>query len=182
MEASIRKATLVDRSRIADLIAASARGLSREDYTDQQIESALETGVFGVDTQLIADGTYYLAEIDGRLIGCGGWSRRKTLFGGDRFARREAEGLDPRSEPAKIRAFFVHPEWSRRGIGRRILERCELEARAHGFRSLEMMATLPGVRLYRTLGFAEDERVEYEMDDGVRIEIVRMRKSLDEPS
>lgn len=178
---ALRRATLDDRPAIAELIAVSARGLGRGDYTDRQIESAIETGVFGVDTDLIRDGTYFVVEAEGRLIGCGGWSRRKTLFGGDRFARREAEELDPRSDPAKIRAFFVHPEWSRRGIGRRILERCEREAGAHGFRSLEMMATLPGVRLYRALGYVEDERVEYEMDDGVRIEIVPMRKSLSEP-
>jgi GNAT superfamily N-acetyltransferase len=176
----LRKATLDDRPAIAGLIAESARGLGREDYTERQIESAIETGVFGVDTDLILDGTYFVVEAEGRLIGCGGWSRRKTLFGGDRFARREAEELDPRSEPAKIRAFFVHPEWSRRGIGRRILERCESEAQAHGFRSLEMMATLPGVRLYRALGYAEGERVEYAMDDGVAIELVPMRKFLEE--
>lgn len=176
-----RTATLEDRPAIAELIAASARGLGREDYTDRQIESAIETGVFGVDTELILDGTFFVVEAGGRLIGCGGWSRRRTLFGGDRFARREAEELDPRSEPAKIRAFFVHPEWSRRGIGRRILARCESEALAHGFRSLEMMATLPGVRLYRALGYVEEGRVQYEMDDGVRIELVPMRKALAEP-
>ena len=174
-----RKATLADRPAIADLIAESARGLGRADYTERQIESAIETGVFGVDTDLIRDGTYFVVESEGVLIGCGGWSRRKTLFGGDRFAGRVAEELDPRTEPAKIRAFFVHPEWSRRGIGRRILERCESEARAHGFRSLEMMATLPGVRLYRELGYAEGERVRYAMDDGVVIELVPMRKDLD---
>ena len=174
-----RKATLADRPAIADLIAESARGLGRADYTERQIESAIETGVFGVDTDLIRDGTYFVVESEDRLIGCGGWSRRRTLFGGDRFAGRVAEELDPRSEPAKIRAFFVHPEWSRRGIGRRILERCESEARAHGFRSLEMMATLPGVRLYRELGYAAGERVQYAMDDGVVIELVPMRKDLD---
>lgn len=177
LEPAMRKATLDDRQAITDLIAASARGLSRDDYTDRQIESALETGVFGVDTDLIVDGTYFVTEVDGRLIGCGGWSRRRTLFGGDRFAEREAEELDPRNEPAKIRAFFVHPTWSRRGIGKRILERCESDARAHGFRSLELMATLPGRKLYQALGYIEEERVLYKMDDGVPIELVRMSKS-----
>lgn len=176
---ALRRATLEDRPAIAGLIAVSARGLGRGDYTDRQIESAIETGVFGVDSDLIRDGTYFVVESEEMLVGCGGWSRRKTLFGGDRFAGRVAEELDPRTDPAKIRAFFVHPEWSRRGIGRRILERCESEARAQGFRSLEMMATLPGVRLYRALGYAEGERVEYEMDDGVRIGIVPMRKTLE---
>ena len=181
MDWLIRVATLDDRPELEQLIAASARGLSRGDYRDEQIESALATGVFGVDTDLIRDGTYFVVESDGRLIGCGGWSRRKTLFGGDRFAGRQAEELDPRTEPAKIRAFFVHPDWSRRGIGRRILERCELEARADGFRSVEMMATLPGVKLYRALGYIAGDPVLYEMDDGVRIEILPMRKSLDDP-
>ena len=175
---ALRTATLDDRLAIADLIAESARGLGRPDYSQRQIESALETGVFGVDTDLIRDGTYFVVESERRLVGCGGWSRRKTLFGGDRFAGRAAEELDPNTEPAKIRAFFVHPEWSRRGIGRRILARCESEARAHGFRSLELMATLPGVRLYRELGYTEGERVRYAMDDGVVIELVPMRKDL----
>ena len=169
-------AMLDDRPAIAEVIAASARGLSRDDYTEEQIESAIGTGVFGVDTQLIVDGTYYVAEIDGRMIGCGGWSRRRTLFGGDRFANRETEELDPGRDPAKIRAFFVHPEWSRRGIGKAILERCESDARAHGFRSLELMATLPGRRLYEAEGYVAEEETLYRMDDGVRIELVRMRK------
>ncbi|HJR53877.1 MAG TPA: GNAT family N-acetyltransferase [Gemmatimonadota bacterium] len=176
MDAVIRKATLDDRPVLADLIARSARGLSRGDYTGEQIESALGTGVFGVDSALIVDGTYFVAEAGGGIVGCGGWSRRRTLFGGDRFAEREAEELDPRSEPARIRAFFVDPKWSRRGIGKRILERCESDARAHGFRSAELMATLPGEKLYGALGYGVVERAEYEMDDGVMIALVRMRK------
>jgi GNAT superfamily N-acetyltransferase len=174
----LREATLADRPALAGLIAGSARGLSRDDYTDAQVESALATGVFGVDSALIADGTYFVAEMEGRIVGCGGWSRRRTLFGGDRFAGREAEELDPRSEPARIRAFFVDPEWSRRGIGRTILERCESDARARGFRSAELMATLPGEKLYRALGYEVLERVDYAMEDGVTIELVRMRKEL----
>ena len=179
MEGVIRKATAEDRPAIVDLIAKSARRLCGEDYSETQIESALETGVFGVDSTLIDDGTYFAFEIEGRLVGCGGWSKRRTLFGGDGFTRRDAEMLDPRAEPAKIRAFFVHPDWARRGIGRRILERCESEALAQGFHSLEMMATLPGVRMYRALGYDVGEGVQYEMDDGVSIEFVRMSKSLD---
>lgn len=128
MEILLRKATLDDRPAIAELIAVSARGLSQGDYTEEQIESAIGTGVFGVDTQLIADGTYYIAEFDGRMVGCGGWSRRRTLFGGDTFADRASERLDPACEPAKIRAFFVDPAWARRGIGRALLERCEAPA------------------------------------------------------
>lgn len=182
MERALRNATSKDGPAIAELIAASAHGLCGDDYSDVQIESALRMGVFGVDSALIADGTYYVVEVEGRLVGCGGWSKRRTLFGGDRFAGRDAEMLDPRSEPAKIRAFFVHADWARQGIGRQILERCESDARASGFRSLEMMATLTGVRMYGALGYDVAERVRYEMEDGVSIEFVRMRKELGRPS
>lgn len=174
----LRAATLDDRPDLAQLIAESARGLSRGEYADEQVESALATGVFGVDSQMIADGTYFLVEAEGRLIGCGGWSRRRTLFGGDRFAGRQAEELDPATESARIRAFFVHPDWARRGIGARILARCESDALSHGFRSAELMATLPGEKLYAALGYGVVERIEYEMDDGVVIPLVRMRKDL----
>lgn len=177
MEYIIRKATLDDRARIERLIAESARGLSREDYSERQIEAAL-AAVFGVDTDLINDGTYFVAEAGGVLVGCGGWSRRRTLFGGDRFAARETGELDPSVDAARIRAFFVHPDWSRRGIGRAILERCESEAKAGGFGSLELMATLPGVRLYAAQGYEGSEQVVYELENGVRIELVPMRKIL----
>jgi len=176
---TLRKATLDDIAAITNLIAESVRGLSRDDYNDEQIESAIKTAVFGVDTDLIIDGTYFVAEVNGRLIGCGGWSKRKTLFGGDRFTERESEELDPRCEPARIRAFFVHPQWSRRGIGKTILHRCESDAQAHGFQSLEMMATLPGLKMYQVFGYVISERVLYKMDDGVPIEFVRMNKRLD---
>jgi GNAT superfamily N-acetyltransferase len=119
----------------------------------------------------------WLAEADGRLVGCGGWSRRRTLFGGDRYAARESGLLDPATEPAKIRAFFVHPSWARRGVGRAILETCEREAKAHGFRALELMATLPGVRLYAAHGYRPGERVTHDAG-GVPVEFVPMRKEL----
>jgi GNAT superfamily N-acetyltransferase len=174
----IRTARLDDRPAIGALIGASARGLSRGVYEDRQIESALQTGVFGVDSEMIADGTYLVAEARERIVGCGGWSERRTLFGGDAFGGRESERLDPAREPARIRAFFVHPDWARRGVGRAILERCETDARAAGYRRLDMMATLPGLGFYRASGYAVDERVEYTMEDGVRIDFVRMSKTL----
>jgi GNAT superfamily N-acetyltransferase len=177
MDYSIRKATLDDRPAVERLIEASARSLSRADYSERQIEAAVAS-VFGVDTDLILDGTYFVAEREGALVGCGGWSRRRTLFGGDRYAARDPGELDPLTEPAKIRAFFVHPDYARRGVARAILSACEGEARARGFRSLELMATLPGVRLYRACGYVGDERVAYEVGDGVRIEFVPMRKDL----
>jgi len=176
MDYSLRKATLDDRPAIEELIAVSARGLSREDYSVQQIEAAISS-VFGVDTNLILDETYFVADSSGMLIGCGGWSKRKTLFGGDRYASRDSRELNPQSDPAKIRAFFVHPEFARKGIARAILSACEKEAKAAGFHSLELMATLPGLPLYKALGYEGDERVEFEMA-GVKLELVPMRKTL----
>ena len=177
MEYVIRRATLEDRAALERLIAESARGLSRGDYSDEQVEAAIAS-VFGVDTDLIRDGTYYVAEAGGSAVGCGGWSKRRTLFGGDRFAARDSGYLDPAEESAKIRAFFVHPGWARRGVAGTILETCEREAQAEGFRSLELMATLPGVKLYAARGYEAGERVSYETAEGVRIEFVPMRKEL----
>lgn len=177
MDYTIRKARLEDRDAIQKLIAASARGLSQTDYSNEQIEAAI-CDVFGVDTSLIADGTYFVAERDGELIACGGWSKRKTLFGGDQFATRDATELDSQSEPAKIRAFFVHPEWARKGIAQAILFRCEAEARAAGFLSVELMATLPGVKFYLACGYEESERFDYEMASGATLPLVPMRKKL----
>ncbi len=175
MDFNLRKAALDDRPAISQLIKLSARRLSREEYSDEQIEAAINS-VFGVDTELIRDGTYFVAEAEGRLIGCGGWSKRRTLFGGDQYAERESAAIDPAREAARIRAFFVHPAWARRGVGRAILERCEHEASACGFRSLELMATLPGVKFYRSLGYEGDERVTYELEGGTTIDFVPMRK------
>ncbi|HEX7174930.1 MAG TPA: GNAT family N-acetyltransferase [Pyrinomonadaceae bacterium] len=177
MDYLIRRATLADRAAIERLIAESARGLSRGDYSERQIEAAV-AAVFGVDTSLIIDGTYFVAESGRELIGCGGWSRRKTLFGGDQIPGRDAGELDPESEPAKIRAFFVHPAHARRGVGRAILAACETEARSFGFRSLELLATLPGVRLYEACGYEAGEHVWHEAQGGVPVEFVPMRKDL----
>ena len=173
----IRKANLDDREAIELLIVESARGLSRGDYSGRQIESAIRT-VFGVDTDLIVDGTYFVAEDSGMLVGCGGWSKRRTLFGGDRFKGRDSGELDPKVEAAKIRAFFVHPEYARMGIARAILSLCESEARAGGFRSVELMSTLPGLKLYRACGYEGGERVEHETEGGASIGLVPMRKEL----
>lgn len=177
MDYLIRKANLDDRSAITQLIKESARYLSRDDYSDQQIEGAIAT-VFGVDTNLIIDGTYFVAERNGELIGCGGWSKRKTLFGGDQFATRDASELDPETEPAKIRAFFIHPGHARKGIARAILVACETEAKAAGFQALELMSTLPGIKLYRACGYEGEDRVELEVGEGLTIGLVPMRKEL----
>ena len=177
MDFVLRKATLADRPAISRLIELSARGLSREEYSSAQIEGAIRS-IFGVDSELIRDGTYFVAVACEVMVGCGGWSRRRTLFGGDQYEGRASEELDPLHDAARIRAFFVHPEWARRGIGRAILERCEHEARAAGFRSLELMATLPGLKFYRSLGYMGSEHVTYEMGDGTAIDFVPMRKEI----
>jgi GNAT superfamily N-acetyltransferase len=171
----IRPATLADKSELEALIGRSARELSRGDYTPEQVEGALR-GAFGVDTQLIADGTYFVVIADERMVGCGGWSKRRTLFGSDARSGRDAGELDPQTDAAKIRAFFVDPAYARRGIGRAILQHCEAEARAHGFSRFELMATLPGVRLYREHGYVGDQRISYEMSPGLSIEFVPMTK------
>lgn len=174
---SLRMATLGDAPVLEGLIADSARGLCREDYTDAQIEAALGTA-WGLDTELIRDGTYFVAEAGGEIVACGGWSRRRTLFGGDKQAGRHSELLDAGRDSARIRAFFVRPDWARLGIGRALIERCEAEAQAHGFRSVELVATLAGHRLYRACGYAGDERREYPLSDGITIEFVPMKKEL----
>jgi GNAT superfamily N-acetyltransferase len=178
MDYLIRKATLVDRAAIEQLIVESARSLSRGDYSPEQIEAAIQT-VFGVDSNLILDETYFVAEGDGRLVGCGGWSKRKTLFGGDQYVTRDYSELDPNSEAARIRAFFVHPAYARHGIARAILSACEHEARANGFHSLELMATLAGLQFYRACGYEGLDRVEYDLVDGETIQFVPMRKELE---
>jgi GNAT superfamily N-acetyltransferase len=177
MHYQLRTATHGDRAALQALIARSARALGASDYRPEQIEAALQ-GAFGVDSQLIDDGTYFVAETrDGDLIGCGGWSRRRTLFGGDSHAGRNAAELDPRTEAARIRAFFVDPGHVRQGIGRALLERCESEARARGFTRFELMGTLPGVRLYQALGYVAGELMHYPVAPGVTIEFVPMRKA-----
>ena len=176
MTATLRKATMDDCGAIEKLIGLSARGLSAE-YTSGQVEAALQ-GAFGVDTVLILDQTYFVAEAGTELVGCGGWSKRKTLFGGDSHTTRDSALLDPAHEAAKIRAFFIHPAWARQGIARSILSACEAEAAANGFTSLELMSTLPGVKLYSACGYEKMEPVMYTLKEGVEIEFVPMRKTL----
>ena len=176
MNFEIRIATPADRETIQQLIAISARELSRGYYSEEQVCAALKS-VYGVDSMLIEDGTYFVAEADDIIIGCGGWSKRKTLFGGDQFSKRDAGLLDPRFEPAKIRAFFIHPNFARQGIGRAILDRCELDAASHGFNSLELMSTLPGVEFYRACGYVATDPIFYDAA-GVALEFVPMKKAL----
>ena len=178
----LRKATSADVPRLREVIEASVRGLQAADYSPAQIEGALQS-VYGVDSQLIADGTYLVAELMNQqsqleIIACGGWSKRQTLFGGDQFAGREDSLLDPARNAAKIRAFFVHPNWARRGIGSLILEACENAAREAGFTRLEMGATLSGVPFYLSKGYAEIENQEAPLANGEVLPIVRMAKRI----
>ncbi len=165
-----------DSAALNDLIAVSAHGLSRGHYSTDQVQAALD-GVFGVDSQLIADGTYYVIESGGAPVACGGWSFRATLFGSDAIAGRDPRRLDPKTEAAKIRAFFVHPEHARRGLGRRILQRCEQAARAAGFTRLELGATLPGQPFYAACGYGAGEPSDYGMKNGLTLTVIPMSKS-----
>lgn len=175
----LRKAVSADVPVLRELIELSVRQLQAGDYTPRQIDVSLRT-VYGVDSQLIADGTYFAVETDGPekiIVGCGGWSRRKTLYGGDMWTGRQDDLLDPKTDAAKIRAFFVHPEWARRGIGGMILEACEDAAAAAGFTRLEMGATLTGVPFYAAKGYVEREHISVPMAEGETLPIVRMEKS-----
>lgn len=152
MNFSLRPAGVNDTLVLERLITESARGLSRQDYTETQIEAALGTA-WGVDSELIRDGTYFVVEQEGEPVACGGWSFRQTLFGGDGQEGRESRMLDPDHVSARIRAFFVRPDWARRGIAGLLLEKCEAEARAREFKKFELVTTLPGQRFYRKFGY-----------------------------
>jgi GNAT superfamily N-acetyltransferase len=177
---SLRKAVPADVPVLETLIEASVRGLQAQDYSPSQIESALAS-VYGVDSQLIADGTYFVVQASsagGVIVACGGWSKRKTLYGGDVWKAREDSLLDPLTDAAKIRAFFVHPDWVRRGIGTLLLDACEQAAMAEGFRRFEMGATLSGVPLYRARGYVSLENLGVPLANGESLPIVRMEKRL----
>ena len=175
---SIRIARESDVPTLRALIDASVRGLQTDDYSPAQIEAALSK-VFGVDTQLIADGTYLVVETQQHeIVGCGGWSKRKTLYGGDVWIAREDSLLNPATDAAKIRAFFVHPNWARRGIGTLILNACEKAALAAGFTRFEMGATLTGIPLYQARGYIALEDLEVPLGDGLSLPIVRMQKRI----
>ncbi|PSB57396.1 GNAT family N-acetyltransferase [Chamaesiphon polymorphus] len=177
MDIQIRLARPEDITALVSLIPESARTLQATYYTSEQIEGALGT-VFGVDRQLIEDGTYFVAENAHQIIGCGGWSKRKTLYGGD-LGKTAAEDrlLDPSFDSAKIRAFFVRPEWARRGIGSQMMERCEAASLTAGFKTIEIIATLAGEPLYRRFGYNVSEKFEISLPNHSVLPVVRMVKS-----
>jgi len=186
----LRLAVPEDVPALSKLIEASVRGLQTEDYTPTQIEGALQT-VFGVDSQLIADGTYIVAEVppaenttakagdmqpNWTIIGCGGWSKRKTLYGSDHWTGREGALLDPQRDAAKIRAFYIHPDWARQGVGSKILQACEEAAHAAGFTRYEMGATLTGAKLFRTMGYVPLKPISIPLDNGETLPVMHMEK------
>lgn len=178
MSVSIRLAAAEDIPALQELITASVRVLSTPYYDCAQIESAL-IHVFGVDRQLIQDETYFVAESYGQIVGCGGWSKRLTLFGGDQAKSDQVdELLQPVEDAARLRAFYVHPEWSRRGIGRQIVTACEKGAREAGFKKLELVATLPGEPLYSAMGYSRIEPYEIPLPDNQSLPAFRMEKRL----
>jgi GNAT superfamily N-acetyltransferase len=180
----VRPAVAGEIPILRELIEASVRQLQAEDYTVEQRENALKT-VFGVDSQLVADGTYLVVEAHlagetneprTEIVACGGWSKRKTLYGGDKWSDREDTLLDPQRDAAKIRAFFIHPAWARRGIGTLLLDACENAARAAGFTRFEMGATLTGAKLFAARGYAPVKNIEVPIGAGLTLPVIHMEK------
>ena len=178
MNWSPRLACMDDVPALEELISLSVRALQAEHYSRAQMEAALGP-IFGVDRQLIADGTYFVVEEAGRIVGCGGWSRRKAVFGGDRTRAGADELIDPSCDAARIRAFFVHPDFARRGIGRAILSACESAIVAAKFSTADLVATLAGEPLYAAFAYEIVERHEVPMTGGLKLPVVKMRKRLD---
>ena len=173
----LRRARTSEVAAIQALIACSARHLSAPFYTPEQAEAMIQH-VFGVDSQLIADATYFVIETGAGLSACGGWSKRRTLFGGDQAKTGPDPLLDPAMEPARIRAFFVEPSMARRGLGRQLMRECVSEAQAAGFSALELVSTLPGEPLYLATGFTVMERFELSLPGDIRVPVSRMRRRI----
>lgn len=179
-EPVLRVATLGDEAALDALMKASATGLFPQFYDEQQAASAVRY-VPEVDRMLIEDGTYFVIEEGDEAIACGGWSRRDRLYTGSGDSEGDTRLLDPANEPARVRAMFVRPDWTRRGLGRRILEACEDAARQEGFQRLVLLATLPGVPLYHAYGFRSIEDQAATLPDGVELPCVSMEKEIEDP-
>jgi len=174
---TIRLAHANDKDALNALIRKSGIGLAAGFYTEQQAE-AITREVFGVDSALIADGTYFAIEQEGRIVACGGWSRLATDFGGDQAKSGNDRPLDPATEPARIRAFFVDPDMARQGLGAMLLDHCTRAAASAGFKALELVSTMPGEPLYLRFGFTPLERIELPLSGGVVVALTRMRKEI----
>jgi GNAT superfamily N-acetyltransferase len=173
----IRRAVEADVPALHTLIEASVRGLQANDYTPSEIEGALGHAL-GLDSQLVVDGTYFIAEVAGEMVASGGWSYRATLCGSDGMTGREPACLDAAKDAAKIRAIFVHPAWARKGLGTLMLEYCEQRAKDAGFLRFEMGSTLTGAPLYRLRGYEERERIAIALPNGEALPVIRMTKSV----
>ena len=171
-----RLARMDDVAALKSLMNAAISELLKPFLPPEQVQASF--AVMGLDTQLIADGTYFVIEEDGRVAGCGGWSRRATLFGGDHSAGREARVLDPATEAARVRAMYTHPDFVRRGISRMILDLCETAAAREGFTRVELAATMAGLPLYRACGYHDIEAFESDTPQGVKVPMVRMGKAI----
>jgi GNAT superfamily N-acetyltransferase len=176
MKFKLRLASMEELEELTRLIDQSVRVLQKSDYTPKQLELAL-AHVYTLDAHLIQDGTYFVVEnTAGKIVACGGWSKRKTLCGGKQF--RQESFSDPKVDPAKIRAFYVHPDWARKGLGTLLLEACEKAAMAGGYTQLEMGSTLTGVALYQANGYKAVEKMAVELPEGESLPIVRMVKTI----
>lgn len=176
MSAQLRPATSQDIGSISELIKLSAQQLGGKFYDTDTIKWAL-TGAFGVDTQLIKDKSYYVITDKQQLVGCGGWSFRKTLFGSDSNNLRDPDKLNPQTDAAKIRAFFIHPSYARMGLGKVLLETCENEAKKHEFTRTELMSTLSGIQFYKKNGYIGSEYINHDMGQGHFIQFLPMHKN-----
>ena len=174
---TIRLAREDEKPQLQALIARSGVGLSAGFYTDVEAQ-AITREVFGVDSALVRDGTYFAIEEGGNIVACGGWSRRATDFGGDQAKFGNDRLLDPATEPARIRAFFVEPSMARRGLGTMMMDHCTEAAAAAGFKALELVSTMPGEPLYYKHGFRALEHIELPLTQGVMVKLTRMRKDL----
>ena len=174
---TLRLACAEDIPALESLIELSVRDSLSRCYSRAQLAVALGP-VFGVDRQLIRDGTYFVVEENSAIVACGGWSKRRAVYGGDRERAGQDAELNPATDPARVRAFFVHPQWERRGIGRKLLEASEAAIRAAGFHRVELAATLVGEGLYAKFGYSVAERYDAPMPGGLTIAVVRMTKDL----
>lgn len=174
---TIRPAQLHEMEALNDLINVSARTLSQAEYSAQEIEGLIQY-VFGVDSELFQDQTYFVIEKEGVPVACGGWSKRRTLFGGDTCETRESGYLDPNKEAAKIRAFFVYPDFSRQGLAKLLMNHCEKAAKEAGFKKMELMSTLPGIKFYQSQGYKGDQKIDYTLPNGRVVKFLPMDKVL----
>jgi len=176
MELNIKQATLDDSEDIMALMALSMREILPRFLDEEQVKRS--DASMGIDRELIADGTYYLVYIDEVLVGCGGWSARRTLYGGDNAAKRDSAMADPETEAAKVRAMYTHPDYTRRGIGQALIRKSEVEAKAAGFSRVELGSTAPGLPFYKRCGYAVIEDVSVTDEDGITVPVILMSKGL----